>query len=221
MDILEIGKSIVSGVVSIPADLYHGAKRTAEDVGLMGRSVRLQNHEERLRLIRLIGEVFRNREILLRPVSIILDHFFELLPDDALQRMIKAAPGIADSAAPGVARMVARSQAKKQLTILIGKKIVEKAITRAVAQRIAKFGVGVVLTGVLLQGMLERASNASHRLRKDHPEIYRQIRGENLDMVYFIVEDFMAPYLQAIKLARTNQAEFRRLLQVIESGINR
>jgi len=221
MSLLSIAEAIVSGVVSIPVDIYHGTRRTAEDVGLLGRDARLENQAERERLTNLIGEVFRNRNILLRPVEIILDHFFDLLPDDALQRMARAAPGVADAAAPTVARMIARSQTQNQLKQYIGRKIVERAITRAIAQRIAKFGVGIVLSGVLLQGMLERASNAAHSLRIEHPAIYQMIRNENLDMVYFLVEDFMKPYLDAIKLAGTNQAEFRRLVQAIESQINR
>ena len=221
MNFLAIAEGIVSGVISIPVDLFYGVRRTAEDVGLMGRDVRLENQAERERLVNLIGEVFRNRNILIRPVEIILDHFFDVLPDDALQRLVSAAPGIASAVAPTVARSVARSQAKKQLSKLIATKIVERAITRAVAQRVAKFGVGLVVSGVLLQGTLERASNASQRLRQDHPVIYRQIRSENLDMIYFLVEDFMTPYLAAIKLSTTNQTEFQRLLREIESRLNK
>jgi hypothetical protein len=212
MIFLTIVDAVVTGVVSIPVDLYYGGRRTVEDIGLLGADARLENAGERERLGRLIGEALRNRNILTHLVEIILDAFFDQVPDSVLQNM-------ASAAGAGAVRFTARTATKIFLINLISRKIVERAITRAVARQIAKFGVGVALKGVLLQALIERASNAAHRLRCDYPTVYKRLRTENLDMLYFIVEDYMEPYLEAIKLADTNPVEFRRLLHTIQSRL--
>lgn len=214
MDLFSIAKAVASGVVSIPVDLFYGARRTAEDVGLMGSQVRLENAAERERLFNLLNDAFKNRSILTRLVEILLNNFFDKIPESALNTM-------AAKAGYGAVRYGARYATQTFLVNLISKKVVEAAITKAVAQRIAKFGVGLAVSAVLFQGLLERASNSSQKLRTEHPAIYQQLRRENLDMLYFIVEDFMEPYMQAIKLATTNAAEFQRLLDQILKEINR
>jgi hypothetical protein len=212
MGFWDIAKAIATGIVSIPADLYYGGRRTAEDLGLMGEATRLENAAERERLLQLLNDAFRNRQILGRLVTIILDEFFEKVPDDKLRRM-------SEKAGLRAAQWGGRYAAQQFLVAYITRKLVEAAIIRAAAQRIAKFGIGLIVSGVLLQGLLERASNAANRLRVSYPIVYQKIRNENLDMLYFIVEDFVVPYLEAAKLATQNSAEFGRVLDEIERQI--
>ena len=78
-------------MISIPVDIYYGARRTAEDVGLMGSDQRLENAAKRERLMNLTGSVLRgDRHAEIRLVEIILDDFFDKVPDSALP--LPAAP---------------------------------------------------------------------------------------------------------------------------------
>ena len=71
----------------------------------------------------------------------------------------------------------------------------ERITARVIAQRLTKFGVGFAISAVLIQGLIERASNASRRLEVANPALYRKLKQENLDMIYFIAEEELAPFV--------------------------
>lgn len=210
MNFFDISEAIISGIVSIPVDVYYGARRTAEDVGFFGNDVRLENAAERERLISLIGRVFNgDHRMLINMIEIILNQFFDKVPDSVLQRM-------ASAAGMRALEFGVRSATKTFLINLISSRIINRAVSRAAIQRVTKIAVGMILTAAIWQGLLERASNASQRLRISNSGIYQTFRNQNLDMIYFLIEDHVQPYLEAVKIADTNSAEFQRLLREIE-----
>ncbi|WP_338564537.1 hypothetical protein [Erwinia sp. E_sp_W01_6] len=54
------------------------------------------------------------------------------------------------------------------------------------------------LSAGMWQGLIEEAALASRRMKNHYPVIYWKVQREGLDMVYFVVEDQLKPYLEFI-----------------------
>lgn len=222
--VFSISKAIVEGIVSIPKDLVDGVERTAEDIGLFGKEVQQENALERERLWSLIENVFKSSAPLVTLVEIILTDFFDKVPDEVLEKMInKALPYINqmvigdDDQAEAAVRRKARREMKKALINLVNRKVVEKAIQRAIAKRIAKIGVGLAVSALLFQGLIEQASDASKRLQMSHPRLHQELKNRDLDMIFFLVEDYLQPFLDAIRLQRNFPSQFDEILERIKT----
>lgn len=188
MRVFEIGGAILEGIVMIPVDTYYGVRRTAEDFGASGADVRRKNAEERDRVATMIADAVRNRRLIARTVEIAVSDFLDKLPE-ATQDQIR------QSAQNSGVKFGSNKAAQITLSTYLGRKLTERIMAGVVAKRLAKFGVGALLSVVLLQGMMERASNASERLRMANPGLYRRLKQENLDMVYFLTEEELAPFV--------------------------
>lgn len=215
MYIKELGEAVVDGIISIPSDIGHGAKRTYEDVA-GSRTVRAENKAERERTWRVIKKAIDFGSSEAGPISkivrIILTEFYDLLPDSAIE-------SIAKKAGLGTSFMGGRVATQVALTTLIAKKISTKIALKAAAQRAVKFGVGVAASALLIQGLIEKASEASKRLQRSHPKIHTMLKQNDLDMAFVLVEDSMQPILKAIEVHGKNAEEFKRLVEGIINEI--
>lgn len=188
MKIFEIGGAILEGIVMIPVDLYYGGRRTAEDMGVFGGDTRRQNAGERDRVAIMIAEAVRNRRLIARTVEIAITDFLDKLPADSQEK-------IRQSAVRSGVKFASNKAAQITLSTYLGRRLTERIVARAVAKRLAKFGVGFAVSAVLIQGMIERASNASKRLEAANPALHRKLKQENLDMIYFVAEEDLAPFV--------------------------
>lgn len=209
MYIAELGKAAIQGVISIPTDITYGAKRTFEDV-VGSHQVRNENRAERERGMRAIKMAidFGSSESgpIKEMVKLVLTEFYDLLPDSAIDF-------IAKKAGVGASFMVGRISTQLTLTTLISQQIAKKIATKAITQRAFKFGVGAAASVLLIQGFIEKASEASKRLRSTNPGLYKKFRERNLDMAYIIIEDSMSPFLEAINTHNKNKAKFYLLIE--------
>ncbi len=115
--------------------------------------------------------------------------------------------------------MTSRVATQATLVNLIAKKLTTQITTKVIARRLAKMGVGFALGALIIQGMIEKASESAKRLNLTHPKIYHKLRAQNIDMVYFLVEDSMSKTMEAIRLKSGNPEKFNRILQEIENEI--
>jgi hypothetical protein len=108
------------------------------------------------------------------------------------------------------------------IAIAIAKNI---AINLAMTKRYATFLKQVKpgdsnknLAGILVfllksQGMLQDASNASHRLFAKSPSLWRELRQLNgLDMIYFFIEDHVSEYVDRLVLAERSPTRFIEMI---------
>ena len=51
----------------------------------------------------------------------------------------------------------------------------------------------------MFEGLLEEAALASRRMQNHYSQIYYQVHPLGLDMIYFLVEDQLKPYLEYLK----------------------
>ena len=129
-----------------------------------------------------------------------------MLPDSTIE-------AIAKKAGLGTSYMSGRISTQVALTTLVVRKLAKEIFLKASAKRVAKFGVGAAASALLVQGLIERASNASMRLQRTYPQIHYSLRKKNLDMIFILVEDGMKPILDAIRIGEKNKEEFDRLIE--------
>lgn len=215
MYIAELGKAVVEGVLSIPSDLAHGTRRTFEDVAGQ-KAVRLENQAERERIWRVIKRAIdlgsSESGPINRIVKIILTEFYDLLPDSAIE-------SIAKKAGVGASFMAGRATTQVALVTLIANKIAKEIALRATIKRLVKFGLGAAASALLIQGFIEKASEASKRLLQNHPKIHSLLKQNDLDMAFLLVEDSMRPILAAVEMHSINATEFENLVEDIIDDI--
>ena len=83
-------------------------------------------------------------------------------------------------------------------------------------------GVGIPITLLMLQGVGQRASYASGRLRASHPELWAKLRAKRgMDMLYFLVEGPMAKHLELITAAKKNSLQWQIHVKNLKSELKR
>ncbi|AMJ71440.1 hypothetical protein AW879_16485 [Enterobacter cloacae] len=62
-----------------------------------------------------------------------------------------------------------------------------------------RFSASAALNVVMFQGIIEESARASRRMKTKYPSTYAMVSKENLDMVYFLVEQQLEPCLVFIE----------------------
>ncbi|WP_417506347.1 hypothetical protein [Marinomonas gallaica] len=206
MDFMDLGAAVIGGIISIPVDLANGAKRTYEDIAGSPK-IRAENKSERERGLRAIKMAISmgsdENSPVQRMVRIILTEFYDKLPDSSIQ-------SIAEKAGLGTAFMGSRIATQATVTNLIASKITQEVVVLAASKRLVKFGVGFAGSALLIQGLIENASNSAKRLKASNPDIYETFKTNNLDMAYFIVEDSLEPVMEALSYYTSNRDKFEQ-----------
>jgi hypothetical protein len=225
-DLVGFGTALGNGVVSVAKDMYFGAERTAEGLGVRGydrtAAIGLENEFLVKNLVDLVrGVVTAQDNPLYQLVVDILEKYYEWFPDDALEKVAKAA-SISTGYVGG--RMLIGRQLAVAIAIRIVTQIAATEAYKELAKKIGvsaaagSTGVGTLITLVMVQGVGQRASRASQRLRGRNPTLWQNLRSKRgRDMLYFLVEGPMANYIDAIDLACRNrplfEQEVRKLYQ--------
>lgn len=69
--------------------------------------------------------------------------------------------------------------------------------------------------------MAERSIYTSERLRQSDPEVYYALRHSNFDLLYFLVEPALNPFLEALHVRRTQGlGAFVQILDMVESELH-
>ncbi len=207
--------AVFDGVVSIPVDLAYGVRRTFEDFGGSGNATRVANIAENERIVVIIDNAIKfantNAGPITKVLKIILEEFYRDIPDSVIEKA-------ANKSGIGATYMASRVSTKPLVNI-IAKKLTTQITAKVIARRLAKMGVGFALGTLIIQGMIEKASESAKRLRLKHPQIYNKIRSQNVDMAYFLVEDSMSKIMDAISTKSGNPEAFNKLLQEMENEI--
>lgn len=214
-----VGTALGKGVFSVAQDLYFGAERTAEGLGIRGSNRSTEIGQENEYLVSLLKDLVTGRgNPLLRLIKKILEKYYEQFPDEAMEQLAKAAQ-------IGVGYMAGRLVIGKKLAELIALRLATQiAATAAYRQLATKIGVaigagatgvGMLITLVMVQGVGQRASQASQRLKVRNLSLWNDLRYNQggLDMLYFLVEGPLANHMDAIDLAHRNPALFKMQVQ--------
>lgn len=210
MRLLELGEAVADGIISIPTDLYYGTRRTAEDFGIFGQEIQKENREELQSIGKLIGDALKNRNIIQRAVMLILDDFFEHLPTDVKEKILQSSTNL------GV-KIVGRTGTQLALSRVVGEVLAKKVTDRIFAQQIIKVGSSLVLSAIVIQGLIERSSNASKRLKKANPRLFDTLKKQNLEPLYFLFEETLAPIVSSAVYERLDYRKYNLIMEDLKS----
>lgn len=188
MDAKLIAKGIVDGLASIPEGFYLSAVRTAEGSGLIDRQYKARNENENERFFRVLKSLVSNEEPIRKLVTIVI---YMKLDDDG-KTAINDRLGYAD------AKLGSRVGAQAFITQFLATNIITRLRAGKLMSRVTRVASAVTFNIIMVQGLIEEAASASRRLQAQYSATYYKVSPMNLDMVYFLVESELKPYLMFI-----------------------
>lgn len=219
-------KKVARGAVSVGKDIYHGADRTIEGLNFFDQDRQVEIAVENEMVVKLVTNTFKSAvgaasNPLTQLAGAILGAYMITVPDDVIEEMAKDA---------GVS--YAPTAVGKYLGKLVAAKITERVLRRVVKTKLFKMlakkigisagaaatGVGAPISLLMWQGMAQKASKASRRLKKIDPKLHRELRRKGgLDMLYFIAEKQLKPYVHGVAMARKNPKVFEFMLRALSA----
>jgi hypothetical protein len=200
METLAIAEGLVDGVKAVPPTLWHGIERVVEFYSSPEEKEKIQGQNYRAYLA--LGELVRYglhgvHSPLTKLIAIILYHYYESLPNGEKEK-------IRESASKKTAYMGSKIYTSGELSAFIARRIAKQMVKGSAAAWFSKVAIRGSFTELSLLGLLEKAGDASDRLKALFPRIWRDLMLKDLDMLYFIVEHPMKKYLDAIRRKRWN-----------------
>ena len=199
-DVMNVATGIGSGIVSVGEDLVGGVNRTSRE--LFTPDERAQISAENERALNLIISLINNRDILSKVVQFTIQDIYTSLPPNLKEKVRKKlTDGAKRGAGYTIGRLVIGTTIAKSIARRVATQIATSQVFKALAIRlglsasVGATGIGLVITLTMIQGVLERAAQASNRLRTDHPGLHELLVAQNLDMAWFIVE----PHFEEIR----------------------
>ncbi|HHR1326656.1 hypothetical protein SOL28_06030 [Klebsiella aerogenes] len=188
MDAKQIAQGIVDGLASIPESLYLTVVRTIEGAGIVERQYKRRNEIENERFFRVLKSLSSNEAPIRQLVTIVISDFYNKL-DDNTKKLINDRLSYADS------KLGSRIGAQAFITQYLAEGIISRLRMSKLMRRVTRVASAVTLNIIMVQGLIEEAARASRRFRTHYAETYFKVSPMNLDMVYFLVEADLEPYL--------------------------
>lgn len=208
MNATMLARSIVSGVASVPMDFYLGLERTFQDLNLSdgGRRIQSRNMHDDIRIGRVVYQAFKDRNEIAKIVKIIIDDSLQYLPEPVLRKVY-------DTLIGGATSMTSRTATQLSLSSYLGSKVVSGVMLSFIS-RVALRGL---TGGVIAQGVISRACEASRRLQMQNPELWRKLRLNDYDMLYFMFEELLQNFIKMGEMLRKNPSASREFIHAIEN----
>ena len=189
----------IDGVLSVPKDIGYLA------FGFIDTDSRYQRESEKIRMLTAIKYGLLENHNFIKTIETVLDIFNNTVPEDKQNAIYgKTMASVAGSTITN--------------SLIAGK------LATIIAQRssfLITLRGGLIGNTLLIGGMVERCIYTSERLQQYNPEIYNRLRTRDLDLLYFLVEPALNPFVDALKIRNTQgQVAFERLLSMVENEIN-
>lgn len=224
MKLSEYADAIIDGAALAIGDMWRGGRRVSESVGFHGAEESDQNDKERDRIYRLIQKAFKDEETIRRLVRIVMDDVFDNLP--------KNTKTVVYDEIKEKATVIGSRQSFLLLKTIIIKKISSRILMRgsvrfgagSMTKGLSSIGSGLLGVGVFTistAGLVERASEASQRLKKYNPSLHQRLKREDLDMLFFIAEEPLLPLVKISSRKNVSPQEAKRLTKKIFETMGR
>ncbi|WP_346080586.1 hypothetical protein [Gibbsiella dentisursi] len=190
--------SAAKGFMDIPEDLWSLTK------DFFDTDNRWRNQTDKIRLMNLIKKGVTSEDVR-RLMNIVIRKYLSGLNEEQSKKMlIKIAGG--------------------QIGSLAFKAIfVNELISLFATRIIPKFLVSAGITGILSIGAsVSRSIYASYELKDINQSVYNELRAAgDLDLLYFLLEEYINPYLQAIKYQGIDNAIDQQIFDNLLAGVDR
>lgn len=189
----------IDGVLSVPKDIGYLA------FGFIDSDSRYQRESEKIRMLSAIKYGLLEHHNFIRTIETVLENFNKIVPEDKQNAIY------GKTMASVAGRTITNS-------LIAGK------LATSIAQRssfLITLRGGIIGNTLLIGGMVERCIYTSERLQQYNPDIYNRLRTRDLDLLYFLVEPALNPFVDALKIRNTQgKAAFEKILSMVENEIN-
>lgn len=196
----ESATGFVDGVLSVPVDLGYMA------YGIFDTDTAHQRQTDRIRMAAAVKRGILNHEHIYNMIKIVFDLFSDFTghaKQDAIYSKVSGSI---------IGRTVTNS-------IISGK------IAATIAEQMTVFvKIRGALTGniLLIGGMAERSIRTSKALSIESPEVYGSLRPRDYDLLYFLVESVLSPFIQALNVREKHgQSQFEEILRLVEMNLEK
>lgn len=191
MDVSKIAEGIWNSIKGLPNSFYYGVRRTYISMGSLGYDRKLRNEKENERFYKVIRSLAKNEEPIRRLIIIVITEFYNKLNAQGKEVVLNQIGYDAGRLAGRVGGQILAYQ-------IISATIIKYARGSYAWKTLYGLGASFTFSAGMWQGLIEEAALASRRMRSHYPYIYWKVQREGLDMVYFVVEDQLKPYLEFI-----------------------
>lgn len=189
----------VHGVLSVPADIGYLA------YGFLDTDSRNQPETEKIRMVGALRHGILEHHHFMKTIETVLNIFNRNVPE-LRQNAIYC----------------------KTMASVSGRTLTNSLIAGRLATTIAQRSTflvavrgGLIGNALLIGGMTERCIYTSEKLLKNNPEVYNALRTRNYDLLYFLVEPALNPFVEALNVKRTHgQQAFEKIIEMVEKEIN-
>ncbi|ATA21782.1 hypothetical protein [Gibbsiella quercinecans] len=190
--------SAAKGFMDIPGDLW-ALTRDFFDTDNQWR-----NQTDKIRLMNLIKKGVTSDDIR-RLINIVIRKYLSGLSEEQSKKLLIKIAG-------------------NQMGSFAFKAIFVNELIALFATRIIpKFLVSAGITGILSIGAsVSRSIYASYELKDINQSVYNELRAAgDLDLMYFMLEEYINPYLHAIKYQGVNNVIDQQIFDNLLAGVNR
>ncbi|MEN3751934.1 hypothetical protein ABC733_02105 [Mangrovibacter sp. SLW1] len=189
--------SVAQGVISFPVSMFYLG------YNFMDTSNRIANFDDRVRMADLMKRGISVNQEAQKIITIVIQKFMLRVDMEIIQDIAKNLSGL----------MIGKFIFAELTGINLG---------AAISSRImVSFTAGMVTGSLLTIGAeTSRAIYTARQLSDQYPALYNQLRSTgDLDLLYFLVEDKVKPFLDACHMADINRNEFNELCRYFFGGL--
>jgi len=184
--------STLSGLLSMPKTMGYLA------YDFLDTDNRTQRDNDKTRLMYLIQRGYVNRESLQKIISTIIKKYLSKLNDQQRRQLYK--------------NMIGEQIGKIASNAIVLGKVNAALISRFIPRLLFSMSFSTVLT---IGAEQSKTVYASRRLLNENPSIYWELRSSgDLDLLYFLVEEYTKPFEKAAQLKDKNESSFNELLEL-------
>lgn len=191
MDASNIAMGIWDSIKGLPVSFYFGAKRTYISTGSLGYERKRRNEQENERFYRVMKSLIQNEEPVRRLITIVITEFYSKLDEEGKK-------AVHHKLEYGAGRLTGRLGGQISISQLIATNIVKNARGSYAWRTLYGAGASFTFSIGLWQGLIEEAALASRRMQNHYSRMYWLVQPQGLDMIYFVVENQLKPYLEFI-----------------------
>ncbi|OVZ78396.1 hypothetical protein [Yersinia kristensenii] len=190
---------LIHGILSVPLDLGYLA------YGYFDTESHYSHETERIRIVRAIDSRILNHDRITDAIQIVFSQFNKYTSENKQNKIYSR------TIFSVVGRIATNS-------------VISSKIATAIAQRASFFVAvrgGVMGNILLVGGMTERCIRTSEQLSVDEPEVYNLLRSKDYDLLYFLFEPALKPFIDALSVRRIQGiSAFNEILELVEDKVN-
>ncbi|MFZ4835489.1 hypothetical protein [Rouxiella sp. Mn2063] len=195
----ETAVGLINGILSVPTDIGYLA------FGFIDTDSRRLRETDKIRMVSAIRYGILENQNIKNTIETVLRLFNKDVPEEKQNAMYsKTTAAIAG-------RTLTNSIISSKLAAIITQR----------STVFIKIKGGLIGNVLLAGGMAERSVYTSERLQLNSPEVYSALRPQNYDLLYFLAEPVLNPFVEALNVKR-NQGKpaFDQIINMVESEIN-